>query len=80
MPLVNEPWFELPIVTEWTKNDETIKATCIEKVRVDVRDLPSILGAPPEIIMAMNEYDRWRHEQEEEAHREAEAEARSRAH
>ena len=80
MPLVNEPWFELPIVTEWTKNDETIKATCIEKVRVDVRDLPSIFGGQPEVLQAMNEFDVYVHDQEEQARREAEADARNKAH
>jgi hypothetical protein len=72
LPLVNEPWFELPIVTEWTLTDETIKATCIERIRVDVRDLPSVLGSSPDIIMAMNEYERWAQEQQEQAQREAE--------
>ena len=78
MPIVNEPWFELPIVTEWTKEGNAIKATQIERFRVDVRDVPSVLGSPPEVITGMNQYDRWYAEEQRRAQEEAEAEARSR--
>lgn len=58
-----EPWFEIPLVTEWKitagGRDTIIEATNIEKVRVDIRDTPSILGSHPDIMTAMNQYDNY---------------------
>ena len=72
MPLVCEPWFEQPVVTEWTKEGESrYRATAIERIRVNIRDCPSVLGGPPELTAGMNEYDRWYAEQERNAMEEA---------
>ena len=75
---MNEPWFELPVVTEWTNEGNTMRASQIERFRVDVRDSPSILGSPPEIVSGMNQYDQWYNEEQRRSQEEAEAEARRR--
>ena len=66
------------MVTEWTKEGNTIKATQIERIRIDVREVPSVLGSSPEIISGMNQYDQWYTEEQRRAQEEAEAEARHR--
>ena len=66
MPLVSEPWFEVPLVTEWSREKGTnFRATRIERFKVTVRDMPSVLGYHPDVVEAMNEYDQWQHEQEQ---------------
>ena len=58
-----EPWLEMPLVTEWTRTtdgrDTIIHATNIEKVRVDIRDMPSVVGNSPDVTTAMNQYDQY---------------------
>jgi len=78
LPIVNEPWFELTVVTEWTNEGNTMRASQIERFRVDVRDSPSILESDPEIVSGMNQYDQWYNEEKRRAQEEAEAEARRR--
>jgi len=53
-----------------------MRASQIERFRVDVRDSPSILGSPPEIVSGMNQYDQWYNEEQRRSQEEAEAEAR----
>ena len=66
-----EPWFEVPLVTEWNitteGRDTMIKATSIEKTRVVIRDIPSITTTSADILSAMNSYDAFVAEQEREA-------------
>ena len=72
MPLVCEPWFEFPLVTEWTKDGETsYQATRIDRYRVNVRDMPSVFGSDAEVVMSMNNYDQWEREMEREQMEEA---------
>ena len=71
MPFVCEPWFELPLVTEWKTTtdgrDPIIQATNIEQIRVNVRDTPSITGYSADVLSAMNQYDQYMAEREREA-------------
>ena len=66
-----EPWFDIPLVTEWKKTtdgrDTILQATNIETFRVDIRDTPSITGYSPELVSAMNQYDQYVSEREQEA-------------
>lgn len=78
MPLVSEPWFELPIVTEWTKDkaNEKYSATNIEKHRVSLMDMPSVLNSGIEEIVSMNQFDAYIAEEKQRAQEEAEAQAK----
>ena len=78
MPLVSEPWFELPIVTEWTKDkaNEKYSATNFETHRVSLRDMPAILNSGIEELASMNQYDLYISEQKQQAHENAEAQAK----
>ena len=65
-----EPWFNIPLVTEWTTTTDggatIIQATNIEQVRTPIRDIPSVVGSSPDIISAMNQYDQYVSEREQE--------------
>jgi hypothetical protein len=78
LPLVSEPWFELPIVTEWTKDkaNETYAATRIEKYRIDIRDMPSVLNSGMTEIASMNEFDNFISEEKMRAQEEANSRVR----
>ena len=78
MPLVSEPWFELPIVTEWTKDkaNEKYSATSIEKHRASLMDMPSVLNSGIEEIVSMNQFDAYIAEEKQRAQEEAEAKAK----
>jgi len=78
LPLVSEPWFELPIVTEWTKDkaNEKYSATNIEKHRVSLMDMPSVLNSGIEEIVSMNQFDAYIAEEKQRAQEEAEAQAK----
>ena len=80
MPLVSEPWFELPVVTEWTKDkaNDTYAATNIERFKIKLRDIPSATALEPEILISMNQYDAYIAEEKERAMEEAKAEAKAR--
>ena len=69
MPVVSEPWFELPLVTEWTedKANGTYAATNIEKFKIHMRDTPSVFNLPAEVLMSMNQYDVYIAEEKERA-------------
>jgi hypothetical protein len=75
LPLVSEPWFELPIVTEWTKDkaSETYAATNIEKFKIKIRDTPAVLNLHPEELLSMNEFDVYISEEKQRAMEEAKA-------
>ena len=61
------------MVTEWTKDEasETYAATNIERYRVNIRDVPSILNTGLTEIASMNEFDNYIAEEKERAHEEA---------
>ena len=69
MPVVSEPWFELPLVTEWTedKANGTYAATNIEKFKIHMRDTPSVFNLSAEVLMSMNQYDVYIAEEKERA-------------
>jgi len=75
LPVVSEPWFELPVVTEWTwdKANGTHAATHIEQYRIKVRDVPSVMSLSPEVLISMNQYDAYIAEEKERAMEEAKA-------
>ena len=59
-------------MTEWTKEGESsYRATAIERVRVRIRDCPSVLGGSPEVTLGMNKFDEWYAEEERNAMEEA---------
>ena len=74
---MSEPWFEMPVVTEWQikteGRDTTISATYIEKIRVKLREMPSVLNTSPDILNAMNQFDVYIAEKEKDAMEEAQA-------
>ena len=74
---MSEPWFEVPLVTEWQVNteggDTKVSATNIEKVRVNLRDTPSIMNTPSDVLIAMNQFDVYVAEEERQAMEEAKA-------
>jgi len=78
LPLVSEPWFELPIVTEWTKDkaSETYAATRIERHRINIRDAPSVLNTELTELASMNEFDNYIAEEKRRAQEEAQAKVR----
>ena len=80
MPVVSEPWFEFPVVTEWTwdKANGTHAATNIEHYTIKMRDVPSVMTLPPEVLISMNQYDAYIAEEKERAMEEAKAEAKAR--
>ena len=80
MPLVSEPWFELPIVTEWTRDkaNEKYTATNIERHRVNIIDMPAVINSDLDVIASMNQYDLYVAEQKQHAQEEAEAKAKAR--
>ena len=74
MPVVSEPWFEMPLATEWTTTkDGRTTVTRVETHRVKIRGTPSIFGMPPDIVKGMNELDIYQAELEREAIEEAKA-------
>ena len=78
MPVVSEPWFEMPLATEWkTTEDGQTTVTRVETHRVRIRGTPSIFGMPPDIVKGMNELDVYQAELEREAHEQAAAEAKA---
>ena len=74
---MSEPWFELPVVTEWQVNtvggDTKVSAINIEKVRVKLREMPSITNTPADVLSAMNQFDVYVAEKEQQAMDEAKA-------
>ena len=78
MPVVSEPWFELPVVTEWTwdKANGTHAATNIEHYTIKMRDVPSVMTLPPEVLISMNQFDAYIAEEKERAMEEAKAQTR----
>ena len=74
---MSEPWFEVPLVTEWQVNteggDTKVYATNIEKVRGNLRDTPSIMNTPSDVLIAMNQFDVYVAEEERQAMEEAKA-------
>ena len=78
---MSEPWFEIPLVTEWgikTEGEDTkVFAENIEKVRVRLREMPSIINTPADVLSAMNQFDVYVAEKEQEAMDKQEAEMRS---
>ena len=80
MPVVSEPWFEMPLATEWTTTEEgRTTVTCVETHRVKIRGTPSVFGMPPDILKGMNELDIHQAEMEKEAHEQAEHQAQARS-
>ena len=78
MPVVSEPWFELPIPMEWeTNKDGHTTVTRVDKHRVNIRNMPSVFGMPTDILKAMNELDVHEAELEREANEEAMAQAKA---
>ena len=78
MPVVSEPWFELPIPMEWeTNKDGRTTVTRVDKHRVKIRGTPSVFGMPTDILKAMNELDVHIAELEREANEEAMAQAKA---
>ena len=77
---MSEPWFEVPLVTEWhiiTEGGDTkVSAANIDSVRVNLRDMPSIVNTPPDVLNSMNQYDVYIAEREREQMEEAEAQAK----
>ena len=73
MPVVSEPWFELPLITEWTKDkaDGTYAATNIEKYKVYIRDTPSVFNLPDEVLASINAFDVYVAEEKQRALEEA---------
>ena len=73
MPLVCAPWFEQPVVTEWTKDkaSDSYAATNIERFTIKVRDVPSATALEPELLISMNQYDAYVAEEKERAMEEA---------
>ena len=73
MPVVSEPWFEIPVVTEWTwdKANDTYAATNIERFKIKLRDIPSATALEPEILISMNQYDAYIAEEKERLMEEA---------
>jgi len=67
---VSNPWFEIPLVTEWyvtsEGGDTKISARNIEQVRVKLREMPSILNTPGDVLTAMNQFDVYVAEKEKE--------------
>lgn len=67
---MSNPWFELPLVTEWQVSteggDTKVSATNIEKVRVKLREMPSVTNTPADVIHAMNQFDVYIAEREQE--------------
>ena len=79
MPVVSEPWFELPLATEWESDEEgRTTVTCVETHRVNIRGTPSVFGMPTDILKAMNELDAHVADLERESHEQAAAEAKGR--
>ena len=74
---MSEPWFELPVVTAWQLDteggDTKVTASHIEKVRVKLRDVPSIINTPADVLNAMNQFDVYVAEKEQQAMEEAKA-------
>ena len=80
MPVVSEPWFEIPLATEWESDKEgRTTVTRVETHRVNIRGTPSVFGMPTDILKAMNELDAHVADLEREAHEQAEAEAKARS-
>ena len=77
MPFVSEPWFEMPVVTQWqidtVGGDTKVSAINIEKVRVKLREMPSITNTPADVLSAMNQFDVYVAEKEQQAIDEARA-------
>ena len=71
MPVVSEPWFELPLPVEWKTRDGTTTVTRTENYVVRLRGTPSVIGTPADILKGMNEYDVHVSELEREAMEEA---------
>ena len=74
---MSEPWFEMPVVTEWqidtVGGDTKVSAINIEKVRVKLREKPSITNTPADVLSAMNQFDVYVAEKEQQAVDEAQA-------
>ena len=74
---MSEPWFEMPVVTEWqidtVGGDTKVSAINIEKVRVKLREMPSIINTPADVLSAMNQFDVYVAEKEQQAMEEAKA-------
>ena len=74
---MSNPWFELPLVTEWQVSteggDTKVSAINIEKVRVKLREMPSITNTPADVLSAMNQFDVYVAEKEQQAIDEARA-------
>ena len=78
MPVVSDPWFEMPLATEWTTTEEgRTTVTCVETHRVKIRGTPSVFGMPVDILKAMNELDAHVAELERDAHEQAQASAKA---
>lgn len=76
MPVVSEPWFEMPLAVEWKTEEGRTTVTQVEKYRVRIRGTPSVFGMPADVLKAMNDLDVYLAEQERDAQAQAEAEAR----
>ena len=65
------PPMSMPVVTEWQikseGRDTKLSATYIEKIRVTLKEMPSILNTPPDVLNAMNQFDVYVAEKEREA-------------
>ena len=77
MPVVSEPWFEMPLAVEWETKEGRTTVTRVEKHRVKILGTPSVFGMPTDILKAMNELDTHIAELEREAHEQAMAEAKA---
>lgn len=77
MPVVSEPWFEMPIAMEWETKDGHTTVTRVETHRVKIRGTPAVFNMPNDILKAMNELDVHVADLEREAHEEAMASAKA---
>ena len=76
--MVSEPWFEMPLATEWTTTkDGRTTVTRVETYRVKIRGTPSIFGMPPDVVKGMNDLDIYQADLEREAHEQAAAEVKA---
>ncbi len=55
MPVVSEPWFEMPLAVEWKTEEGRTTVTQVEKYRVRIRGTPSVFGMPADVLKAMND-------------------------
>ena len=77
MPVVSEPWFEMPLAVEWKTEEGRTTVTRVERHRVKILGTPSVFGMPADILKAMNELDAHVAELEREAHEQAMSEAKA---